>query len=250
MDAFEKEQEKIAPVIRRLKYFSLYGKKVIVKGENNFIRLGPNLIVGNHIGSFKDIAVLYHIIPRPIFFTANKMIFNKEEFSALIRKHLRIHFKDVGLLMDLTLKPLKQYFVNFISTNISKIGTIPVDLDGKKRLAIEKCQNYVKEGRAVVLLQGRGRIAKYSAHSYMSPFRKGPSIISHNLFKQNNITVPVTPIAILGTHIPFLIPGKIRVNVGKPMIIEDYLASDFKTTVEKFRSAMEIQVRKLLYELI
>ena len=250
MDTYEEELVKIAPVIRRLKYFSLYGKKVIVKGENNFMRQGANLIVGNHIGSFKDIAVLFHIIPRPIFFTANKMIFNKEEFSTLIRKHLRIHFKDVGLLMDLILKPLKQYFVNYISTVISKIGTIPVDMDGKKRLAIERCQDYVKEGRAVVLLQGRGRIAKNSAHPYMSPFRKGPSIISYNLFKQNNISVPVTPIAILGTHTPFLIPGKIKVNVGKPMIIEDYLASDFNTTVEKFRYAMENQVRRLLHELI
>lgn len=252
MDIYTQELQRLAHVIQRLKFFSLLGKKVIVKGQNNFIKQGPNLIVGNHIGSFKDIAVLFHIVPRPMYFTANKNIFNKDEFSALIRRHLRIHFKDVGLLTDLVFKPLKQYFVNYISTNIAKIGSIPVDLDGKKRLAIEKCQDYVKAGRAVVLLQGRGRIVKNSSHPYiyLSPFRKGPAIISYNLLKQHNISVPVTPVAMLGTHAPFLIPGKIRVNVGNPMRIENHLGSDFMTSVEIFRKALENQVMLLLRDLI
>jgi len=78
MSTFEEELIKIEPVLRRLRKISLLGKKIILEGEENLIKRGPNLIVGNHIGSFKDIAILLEIITRPIFFTANRMIFNKK----------------------------------------------------------------------------------------------------------------------------------------------------------------------------
>ena len=250
MSTFEEELIKIEPVLRRLRKISLLGKKIILEGEENLIKKGPNLIVGNHIGSYKDIAILLEIIPRPIFFTANRMIFNRKEFNFLIKKHLRRHLKDLGVFFYRLFTPLRMYFVEFISTNITRIGTIPVDLEGSKKRSIIKCQKYVENGKAVVLLHGTGRIIKNNPNPYVSAFRRGPSIISYNLFKEKRISVPITPIAIFGTHLPFLIPMKIKVSVGKPMFIKDYMLDDFDDSVIRFRNAMEKRVRMLLYELV
>lgn len=247
---FEEEYKRLTPVFNKICSFALIGKKIEVKGENNFIKRGPNLIVGNHIGAFKDAATFFKIAPRQLFPTSNKVIFDKKEFNLLIRKHLKRHLKNVGLFVDLIISPVKSIFVDFISTNITKIGAIPVDLTRKKRLAIEKCQDYLMKGRTVVILQGRGRIMKNDPNPYVSPFRKGPSIISYNLYKEEGISVPVTPVATFGTHLPFLVPGKIKVNIGEPLYISDYIVEGFMESVDRFREAMENSVKELLFEVL
>lgn len=250
MATFEEELKRLEPIVRRLIEFALLGKKIEVKGEENFVKRGSNIIVGNHIGSFKDIAVLFKIVPRPIFFTSNKMIFSKDEFNFLIRKHLKRHLKEFGLFLDLILNPLKSRFVQFISTNIAKVGTIPVNLHYGKTNAIEKCQEYLKKGRAIIALQGRGRVMKKDPNPYVRNFKKGGAIIAYNSYKNDGISVPVTPLAVFGTHIPFMIPAKIRVKVDPPMYIADYFVKEEKDTIEKFKNALEERVKALFLELL
>ena len=249
MATFEEEFERLKPVVQRLTKYALFGKKVKIKGEENFVKNGPNIIIGNHIGSFKDVATLLKIVPRPIFFTANKDIFSKEEFNALITVHFRRHLKNFSLFMEIIFSPFRAFFVNFISTNISKVGTIPVDLVNRNIMAIRRFQEYLKEGRAIIALQGKGRVVVKDPHPYVSPFRKGTSIIAYKLYK-NGITVPVTPIAFFGTHFPYIVPKNIRVNVGRPMYISDYINGGREKTVEEFRSALETKVKQLFQEII
>jgi 1-acyl-sn-glycerol-3-phosphate acyltransferase len=83
----------------------------------------------------------------------------------------------------------------------------------------------------------------------MSYFRKGVPIISYNLYKEG-IIVPVTPIAIFGTQVPLMIPTKIKVNVGEPMYVHDYLAGEPVETVNRFREALEKRVKTLIYEIV
>lgn len=250
MSSAEYELKKIWPVVNRLCNFFLFTKKIEVRGKKNFVEKGPNIIVGNHIGTFKDVATVLKIVPRPIFFTANKMIFNKDEFSLLIKKHLERHLNTFGYFLDLVLAPFKTRFIQFISSNITKVGTIPVDLTGRKSLAIEKCQEYVKNGRAVIALQGKGRMNKNNPNPFIGPFRRGPSVISYNLFTENDISVAVTPLAFFGTQYPAIVPGKIKVNIGEPLFISDYMTDGFAATVERFRSAMERRVHELFMELV
>ena len=249
MASYEEELRNFMPVVKRLNHLALFGKKVVVSKEENFVKEGPNIIVGNHIGSFKDVAVLLKVVPRPIFFTANRMIFNKEEFNFLIHKHLRRHLKDFAFLVETMLKPLKYLFVRFVSTNIARVGSIPVDLYSGKRETIEICQDYLRKGRAIIALQGRGRVHPRATHPYVSSFRRGLSIMAYNLY-QEGISVAVTPLAFYGTQRPFLIPGSIKVNVGEPMYIGDYLGGEFTESVERFRKAVELRVKKLFLELI
>lgn len=250
MATFEEELKKREPIIKGASSFALLGKKIEIMGEENFVKGGPNIIVGNHIGTFKDIAILLKIIPRPTFFTANRMIFNKDELNYLIRRHLKIHLKNVGLLLDLVLSPLKSLVVNYVSANAAKVGTIPVDLSQGKRMTMEKCQEYLKKGKAIITLQGLGRVIEKNPNPYVGYFKKGVSVLSYNMYKEEGISVPVTPIAMFGTQIPFLVPAKIKVKIGEPMYITDYLAGEFAETVDKFREALEKRVKALILDII
>ncbi len=250
MPSIEAELKKVRPQIEKLCDFLLLGKKVEVKGQKNIVHEGPNIIVGNHCGTFKDGAIIWKIVPRPIFFTANRMIFNREELTVLVREHFQFHMKSLGYFLNLVLHPITSRLINFVSSALPRAGTIPVDLTRQKKLAIEKCQEYLKKGRAIIALQGNGKIRKNDPNPYVSPFRKGPSILSYNLYKEENIPVAVTPLAFFGTQIPVFIPGKIKVNIGEPMYIADYMADDFASSVERFREAMERRVKDLFMELI
>ncbi|MFC2169119.1 lysophospholipid acyltransferase family protein [Acidobacteriota bacterium] len=248
--SFEEELQKNLPIIRRLNNLFLFSKKIIIKGHENFIKKGPNIIVGNHIGSFKDISTMFEIIPRAIFFTANQAIFDKDEFDDLIRDYLRNQLKNFGLFLDFVFSPIKSRFVNYVSTNIARVGSIPVDLSNRKSLALKICQDYLRDGKAIVTLQGRGRIGKNIPNPYVSPFRRGPSLLSYKLYKDEDICIPVTPIAIFGTHMPVIVPGKIKVNVGEPMYVTDYLADGSKESMDNFTQAMEKKMNSLILELI
>ena len=72
------EFQKARPALDRLSGLVLLGKKMVVEGTENFVKHGPTIIVGNHIGTFKDAAVIYRIVPRTFIFTANKMILDKD----------------------------------------------------------------------------------------------------------------------------------------------------------------------------
>ena len=246
---FEREQKRLQPVIRRLRDLSLFGKKLEVSGKENFIDSGPNIIVGNHVGSFKDIAVLFKISSRFLFFTANRMIFSRKDFNTLIRDYLKFSLNELGLFIDLLLKPWKAPLVDYISRNIPKIGTIPVDLSGGKVSAIGHCQDRLRSGGAVVLLQGRGKIESGSANPYIPAFRRGPAVICFNLMQEGQ-EVPVTPLAIYRSHWPVFVPCSIHVKIGAPITIKKFMSADAGHTISLFRKALEDRVRQLFYELI
>jgi 1-acyl-sn-glycerol-3-phosphate acyltransferase len=250
MGSFEYELKRIERPVRRLTNLALFPKRIEVRGAPNFVAEGPNIIVGNHIGSHKDIGLLLRIVPRPVFFTANKMIFDRDDFSFLVRLHLQRHLKGFGPVVHLLLSPFYALVVDFISSHIADVGSIPVDLDGGRAEAIRKCEAYLKQGRAVVALQGRGRVDPKDPNPYVKPFRRGASVMAWHLYEEDRIDVPVTPLAVFGTHLPFPIPGTIRVNVGEPMFIRDHRAPDAAGTIERFRASLQGRVTELFMEII
>ena len=250
MAKIEEELKRVEPVIQRISSLALLGKKIVIQGKENFIKKGPNIIVGNHIGTFKDAAILFKVVPRQIFWTSNKMVFNKHDLNRLIRKHFKRHMKNFGLFVDLLLSPLKSLFSSYFTAIIKKAGAIPVDMEQKTRTAMQRCQEYLENGRAVIALQGWGRVLKKDPNPYVHTFKRGTSILSYNLYIEEGISVPVTPIAMFGTQVPFLVPTKVKVNVGEPMYITDYLGGGFEESVERFRRALEDRVKKLLFDIL
>lgn len=248
MPTYEQEFEYLRPFIDRATRLFVFPKKIDLRGAENFVREGPNVIIGNHSGSYKDVAVLLRTAPRMIYFTANRMIFDRESASELVRTHLHRHMGKFGGLIHFILKPVYAFLVSFISGHIARIGSIPVDLYGSRRASVLACQDYLRQGRAVIALQGRGRVVPSDPHPYVAGFRRGVSIMAYNLYKESGLDVPVTPLSIFGTHIMWGVPATIKVNVGPPLHIRDHWTGEEVSTVEAFRAALERTVAGLFRE--
>ncbi len=245
MGTYEQEFQSIRWFVGHLTKFFLFPKKIDLRGGENFVREGPNIIIGNHIGAYKDVSILIRTVPRMIYFTANKMFFNRKEASELVLRHLHRHMGNFGGFVHLILNPFYSYMVDFVAGHIARIGTIPVDIYGSKRESILKCQDYLKEGRAVIALQGRGRVLPKDPNPYVQEFRRGVSIMAYNLYRESGLSVPVTPLSIFGTHIMWSVPATIRVNVGPPLYVKDYWTGEEVSTVEAFRTALQRTVTGL-----
>lgn len=246
----EAEYRRLLPVIRRICRLGLLGKTIEVAGRDNIVAAGPSLLIGNHIGSFKDVAALFAVMPRPLFFNANAQIFSREEFGALVRKHLKRHMGRVGSALDFLLNPYKALFVDYIASNIARVGSIPVRLLGGKREAVDRCMEYMRRGRAVVSLQGRGRVDKMAPNPYVWPFGRGIAYIAHDLLEREGLDVPVTPLAFFGSHVAWPVPFTIRLNVGAPMYARDYRGGGRDASVLRFKAAQEGRVRELFMDIL
>jgi 1-acyl-sn-glycerol-3-phosphate acyltransferase len=250
MEDFERALRRIEPRLQRWLSLVLFGKKIEVQGADNLVKEGPNIIIGNHCGAAKDIAVLLRIRVRMIYFTANKLIFTREGLDSLVQKHMRRHLKDLGPMLNSMVRPLKTRLIDFVSGNITRVGTIPVALEASKREAMRLCEDYLTKGRAIITLQGRGRVHPDAPHPYVNAFKRGPAILAYVLYREDGVVVPVTPVAMFGTHKPWVTPGTIKVNVGTPMNILPHLSDDFSRSIEDFRKALEDRVKALFLELI
>jgi 1-acyl-sn-glycerol-3-phosphate acyltransferase len=248
MASYEEEFKRIEKSVLRLSKLFIFPKKIDLRGAENLVKEGPNVITANHIGSYKDVAVLLLIKARMIYFMANKMIFNKVEASELVLRHLHRHMGNFGGFLHIILTPFYSYMVQFVSGHVTRVGTIPVDMYGTRSDAIHRCQDYLRKNRAVIFLQGRGRVHPKDPNPYVKPFRRGVSIMAYNLYRESGLSVPITPLSIFGTHILWGVPGRIRVNVGPPMFIKDFWGGTEGEIVEKFRSALEKKVSRLLLE--
>ncbi len=248
MGTYEEEFQSIKWFVDRVTKLLLFPKKIDLRGGENFVREGPNIIVGNHIGAYKDVSILVRTVPRMIYFTGNKMFFNRQEASELVLRHLHRHMGNFGGFVHLILNPFYSYMVDFVAGHIARIGTIPVDIYGSKRESILKCQDYLQKGRAVIALQGRGRVLPKDPNPYVQEFRRGVSIMAYNLYKESGLSVPVTPLSIFGTHIMWGVPATIKMNVGRPLSVKDFWTGEEVSTVEAFRAALQRTVTGLFRE--
>jgi 1-acyl-sn-glycerol-3-phosphate acyltransferase len=176
------------------------------------------------------------------------MIFSRREASDLVLKHLRRHMGKFGEFIHIILNPVYSFMVRYVSSNIANVGTIPVDIYGSKRDALRRCQEYLRNGRAIISLQGRGRVHPDEPNPYVKSFGRGIAYMALNLFKERELAVPVTPISFFGTHILWGVPQPIRVNVGRPLFVKDFWSADAGQTIERFRNALESAVSHLFLD--
>ncbi|MBN1940515.1 MAG: hypothetical protein JW843_13080 [Candidatus Aminicenantes bacterium] len=249
MPNFEEELVRFTPQIERVVRFALFPKRVVSRGAGHVPESGPVLLVGNHCGAIKDPSALYRAVRRPLFFNANRMLFNRADVDFLIRKHLRRHLKGFGLAFDRMLGPFKAMFVKFVSANIGRIGTIPADMyDQSNRSAVELFMEYLSAGRAVVSMQGRGRVHPDDPNPYVRAFGRGVPFIAYRMKAEEGVDIPVVPFSIFGTQRPWGVPGRVRVNIGPPLFIRDYESGNKDATVERFRAVLQGTVERLLVE--
>jgi len=178
-----------------------------------------------------------------------KMLFTKEGFNFLIKKYVQRNFGKLGTLFYAICFPLRELFVKLVANNISKIGTVPVDLYStrlnRNKFLFRKWKEYLLDNSAIVVLQGRGTPtkAKKKINFYIYPFKKGFAVIASLLYENEKMTVPITPIAIIGAQSAWGIPGKIKVNIGRPVYSQE-------NNIEKLKTIIETKVKNLLTEII
>jgi 1-acyl-sn-glycerol-3-phosphate acyltransferase len=245
MDEFDLSYDGLLPVIQGLSRGLLLTKRIIVRGRENFVGSGRNIIIANHVGSYKDIAVLFSVVPRRIFFMANARLFSRASFKDMIHTHLLRHMNAFGIALDLLLTPFKYWLVPTIADNIARIGTIPVDLERRRSEALGLCRDYLLKDRAVVSLQGMGFVSADGGHPYVPSFRPGPAVLAHTIREKDGLDVPVTPVAIYGAHWAWPVPSAIHVNIGEPMFIAEDLRNGREDAVRRFRDRLETRVKIL-----
>ncbi len=252
MTRFEREYRLIESKTRRIFRAVLALKKVDVRGRENFVLAGPTIIIGNHCGSLKDVVALFQAAPRYIQFTANQMLFDRDSIDFVVRRHLVRHLGGFGSVMNALLYPVRKTVGGFISANLARVGTVPVNMYGQdgKREAIGVFRDYLRQGCALASLQGRGRVMPADPNPYVRPFGRGIAIVACGLEADDHLSVPVTPVAIYGAQRPWIIPGRILIAAGPPLFARDHLDGDFDASVLRFKAALEAAVQGLFFDLI
>ena len=154
-------------------FHTIIPTKVI--GKENMPTDGGAVVVSNHIHALDSISIIAHT-KRMIFAMAKEELFEKK----------------IG---------------NWFFT---KVGVFPISRGTGDSTAIEKANNYLKDGELLLIFpEGtRNGLAKGVK------FKKGAAFFAI----QNN--VPIIPIGVVGKFKPFT---KVTINIGKPIDISEYL---------------------------
>ncbi|MEW5901159.1 MAG: hypothetical protein AB1715_06830 [Acidobacteriota bacterium] len=238
-----------------LKNLFLAPNRLEIHGLENKIEEGPCLIVCNHSGAAKDVAVIYRIFERMVFYCAMYYLFDRDTLSREIRVNYMRQLVPAKLpraIVDLVLTPIRETFAWYVASRLTEIGTLPFKAEHLPREGRamdhenirELIQAYLLAGRAVVLMQA-DTVRRSTYHPYVSRFKRGAASIAYELFqRKESLEVPVTPISIYGAEGLLTIGKQIVARVGEPMTIKPFL--DRPEPVESFTAALEKRVADLI----
>jgi len=243
--------------------FLPFNRYITYHGLENIIRKGPNLIVANHPGIGRDIAGVVTAYERQLHFLAAHYMFDEEVF---LQKHIK---PALGPVLYRFLSPVAKRFSGYLTGKMKELNMIPINKEYSGNLAIfavnmraavTRVKEFLLNGRAVVIFQitynilrtiGQKKIvdkepSKY--HSYIPRFNPTFGKIAFELYRDNGLLIPITPIGIYGAE--GLNPFKRMVlNIGKPMDISTCQEANLKQDpVSLFTARLEHMVADLLVE--
>jgi len=248
---------------RLVRGLALVDNKITWRGLQNKIVEGPNIIIANHPGPYKDVAViatLYH--DRQLFFTATKALFSPTECNEMIKDYVRKgilnKFSIFGTAFadntNAFLTPLRYLFARYIASCIAETGAIPVATREKNNEETKRVmEEYLLDNQAIVLFQFQSLLpgrtdrprSKYApSNPDIYEFKYGAAKLAYNMLIKHGKVVPITPISIKGSR--RIIFGNIKVNIGAPMYITEHL-SDINP-VAAFKENLEKRVVELYHE--
>ncbi len=247
---------------RPLAGLTVVGNGLSWNGLKNKVEKGPNLIVANHPGIYKDIGLLIALYQRQLFFLANKEIFTKKDFDKLIRNSVNMickkNFPSFGLSIgnnfNFFSSALRLGIVKYVSSRIADVGSIPVSINGKNSNSGYKqiVEKYLLNNLAVVVMQPNKdeNVSRYDKYNKeIKEFRYGASKIAYNMKTKYDLDIPVTPISIKGTSGFFFEPlGRIKVNIGEPIYISEKKYWEKANPVKNFKEGLEQIVVELYHD--
>jgi len=231
-------------------------------GTENVINKGPNLIIANHPGVGKDIAGILTAYSRKIYFLTAHYMFDEKESLEYIKVSL-------GRFLYPILYPIAFLFTRYLSKKLKLHEMIPINksYNGNKvdftkniRKSIEQVKEYLLNDRAVVIFQisldmlktignRKNRFKNQSEyHPYIPKFNPTVGKILHELYKEHELKVPVTPISIYGAEglNPF---KKMVLNFGKSIDITSTIDNGkIGNPINNFTFRLEKRIAELLIE--
>jgi len=239
-------------------YFLPFNGLITCNGLENIIKDGPNIIIINHPGVGKDIALLLKVYERQLFFTASDFVFSKETILNKFKGYCGNKYG--GRFKYDILKPLANSFSDFLPSKMKKYEMIPISLKSdlsreqvvqSLKKSIDMAKDYLKKERAIVFFQMNTDISKkYSKeyavskyHNYLFKFHNTVSRIIHELYK-GGLYIPITPVAFYGGEgiNPF---RKIVMNIGEPVYLESIKENN---SIPEFTNILEQKVANLLID--
>lgn len=152
--------------------------KTEITGMENIPKDGAAVLCSNHIHFFDSVAIVSHT-KRMMYIIAKEELFKSK---------------------------IGNWFFN-------KVGAFPVSRGTGDTNAIERANNYLKNGELLLIFPEGTRNGLEKGIK----FKKGAAYMA----LQNK--APVIPIGIVGTFKPFT---KIKINIGKPMDIKEYITEE------------------------
>jgi hypothetical protein len=202
--------------------FSL--KRFRVKGIENCIETGPNIIVGNHpTESIEDVCALIKVYGRKIFFVVNENLLTEEGFDYEIRHSLgkNIGKNKVEALLRVFSGLCHKVF-EYSCTLPGRIGSIPVNIYGRglNGTSFKRIKNYLLRGFPVVFLQTNGGQHRPNEQEpdvkEVTRVMEGAALVAAYMYERHGINVPITPVGLKGTSVWSRIKP-VQVNIGRPV---------------------------------
>lgn len=244
-------------------FFIPFDHYVTFHGLKNIVREGPNLIIANHPGIGRDVAGVIIAYKRKLHFLTAHYLFDKD---ILLKNHIR---PVLGPFFYKLFYPVAVRFSRFLEKTLKEQEMIPINKDysvtraefaRNLRSAIEQAKKYLLQGRAVVIFQITYNILKSIGHrtiinkepsrfhDYIPRFNPTFGKIAWELYRDHNLDIPVTPIAIHGAE--GLNPlHRMVLNIGKPLKISTCINQQpGHDPVILFTNYLESRIAELLVE--
>jgi 1-acyl-sn-glycerol-3-phosphate acyltransferase len=208
-------------------------------GVDKINKQGPVLITPNHI-SWKDIFFVGGMIRRTVHFAATYRLFDEDACHGMLDYYFGKLVRYRAL--QRTVHFCNGFLAKFLVTRVRGSGALPAKLHSKNYSFLDAIKNAFRQEKLVCIFpEGRtgppGKLYR---------FKLGISKILHDYYLENQVSIPVYPIGITGTH-QYYHPGmKLGFFVGSPLYIHDYLqSSDFETYLS-FTKALRDAVTRLI----
>lgn len=208
------------------------GKKIYIKGLENRVESGANLILASHAHAWADITALFKAYSkrgegqRQLIFSPNREIYDLEQFRSLTERYVEKTWGKEAL-EKLRFKLAIPPFTKLVSSSIQGIESVPFDLRNMRNNIMAKKEiKYLlwHRQRAVAILE-----FYKDSHSLKPMFLVSRGSIKIPLELFDKYGIDECPITMFATRVE----GKdIYINIGKP---EHILRFSYKDEEKKER---------------
>ncbi|HOX87102.1 MAG TPA: lysophospholipid acyltransferase family protein [bacterium] len=199
---------------------------------------GPAVLACNHL-NWKDVFLLAGAIRRPISFAATEWLFDVEK----CRQVLTAYFSSqslpwpIGRILQKIIPPLSEFMIRRVAVS----GAFPVRTSGNPFAMVEGAKEQLRQGHLVCIFP-EGSIGRMRR---LRRFKFGLAKTLYELWREDQMVVPVYPAAIQGTQAACHPGMKISLRISNPLTIASYVQKTEYRTLTALNLALRQRISQL-----